>query len=87
MKNTLIASLLAASIVSIAAPAFASGFGPAPSYTPSTGAPASQRGPSVLTLDAQTTTGANAYGGSADGHASGGVRAASESPATVFAHH
>lgn len=87
MKNKLIASLLATSIVSVVAPAFASGFGPAPSYNPSMDAPASQRGPSVLTFDSRASAGALAYGGGVDVHASSGARAEPESAATVFAHH
>ncbi|HTI18865.1 MAG TPA: hypothetical protein VL598_14490 [Trinickia sp.] len=53
MKSKLIAPLLLATFGSLAAPAFASGYGPAPFYNPEVGAPASQRGPSVQTLAAQ----------------------------------
>jgi hypothetical protein len=45
MKTKLIAALLVAASATIAAPAFASGYGPAPFYRPGVGAPAwHQRG-------------------------------------------
>lgn len=53
MKSKLLAALLIAATTSIAAPAFASGYGPAPSYRPSVGAPASQRGQSAQTVAAE----------------------------------
>jgi hypothetical protein len=53
MKTKLIAALLVAASASLAAPAFASGYGPAPFYNPEVGAPASQRGPSAQTLAAE----------------------------------
>ncbi|WP_042336980.1 hypothetical protein [Paraburkholderia ferrariae] len=37
----------------LSAPAFASGYGPASSYNPAVGAPASQRGVSALTVQAE----------------------------------
>src|SRR5215475_16059764 len=42
MKTKLIAAVLIAASATLAAPAFASGYGPAPHYSPSVGAPASQ---------------------------------------------
>lgn len=87
MKSKLIAPLLVASFVSIATPAFASGFGPAPSYNPKVGAPASQRGPSVLVVRTRfVDAGANAYGGIAAVNAESGSRAGANSNATVFGH-
>ena len=53
MTNKLIAALLVAACVSIAAPAFASGYGPAPFYRPSVAAPASQQGQSAQTVAAE----------------------------------
>jgi hypothetical protein len=53
MKTKLIAALLIASSAALAAPAFASGLGPAPFYRPEIGAPASQRGQSAQTLAAE----------------------------------
>jgi len=44
MKTKFIAALLIAVSASVAAPAFASGYGPAPFYRPSVGAPAAQQG-------------------------------------------
>jgi hypothetical protein len=53
MKTKFIAALLVAASASIAAPAFASGYGPAPFYRPDTGAPASQQGISEKTVAAE----------------------------------
>jgi hypothetical protein len=53
MKTKLIAALLVASSAALAAPTFASGLGPAPFYRPDVGAPASQRGQSTQTLEAE----------------------------------
>jgi len=64
MKKNLLASLLIAATASIAVPAFASGCGPAPSYRPSVGAPASQQGQNTQTLAAESRNAdVNAYGG------------------------
>jgi hypothetical protein len=63
MKKNLLASLLIAATASIAVPAFASGYGPAPSYRPSVGAPASQQGLNTQTIAAQNNADTNAYGG------------------------
>lgn len=53
MKSKLIAGLLIAASAAFAAPAFASGFGPAPFYRPDAGAPSSQSGLSARTLAAE----------------------------------
>jgi hypothetical protein len=53
MKVKFITSLLVASSAALAAPAFASGYGPAPVYRPDVGAPVSQRGQSVHTMAAE----------------------------------
>jgi hypothetical protein len=64
MKNKLIAALLVAASATLAAPAFASGYGPAPFYRPGVGAPASQQGQSVQTVAAERAAAdQNAYGG------------------------
>lgn len=55
-KRYLTAVLVAAASV-LAAPAFASGYGPAPYYSASEGAPASQRGVSALTVAAEQAKG------------------------------
>jgi hypothetical protein len=75
MKTKLIAALLIASSAALAAPAFASNYGPAPFYRPDIGAPASQRGESAQTVAAERAAAdANtAYGGlNAQASASGG---------------
>jgi hypothetical protein len=53
MKSKLIAAGLVASAASLAVPAFASGYGPAPYYSPEIGAPASQAGQTAQTLAAE----------------------------------
>ena len=54
MNRHLITALLIAASAAVAAPAFASsGYGPAPSYNPIAGAPASQRGQSAQTVAAE----------------------------------
>lgn len=64
MKNKLIAALLVAASASIAAPAFASGYGPAPFYRPAVGAPSSQQGQSAQTVAAERAAAdSNSYGG------------------------
>ncbi len=78
MKTKFIAALVLAASASIAAPAFASGYGPAPSYRSEVGAPSSQRGISAQTLAAeQGNTAAAAQtgiGGSVPAAQSGGAR-------------
>jgi hypothetical protein len=82
MKTKLLAALLVAVSASIAAPAFASGYGPAPFYKPQDGAPTSQRGQSAQTLAAEQRDNASnvAYGGVKDGSSQSGFR--SEAQAT-----
>jgi len=90
MKARHLASLLLAVSASFAAPAFASGYGPAPFYSPHDGAPASQRGQSAQTLAAERgdASGAQqAYGGVPTEQSQSGARVALDSPAKLFAHH
>ncbi|AXL48716.1 hypothetical protein DSC91_000227 [Paraburkholderia caffeinilytica] len=90
MKTRLVVALLIALSASAAAPAFASGYGPAPFYKPSIGAPASQRGQSVQTLAAERddTTGSQAaYGGAVSGHSEAGIRAAVPLRDDLYARH
>jgi len=98
MKTKLIAVLFAVLSASVAAPAFASGYGPAPAYRPSTGAPESQRGQSLQTLAASTSgnngaqgaqaaqTTEAAYGGVAGARSESGARFIGQRD-TLFAHH
>lgn len=89
MKTQLIVALFAA-LSATAAPAFASGYGPASGYRPTVGAPASQRGQSVQTLAAEgadESAAQSAYGGSVVGRAESGSRAAIAQRDTLFAHH
>jgi len=79
MKTKVIVALLVAFSASAATPAFASGYGPAPFYKPSVGAPVSQRGQSVQSLAAErddATGSQEAYGGVVAGHSQAGSRAA-----------
>ena len=91
MKRNLLATLLIAASATLAAPAFASGYGPAPFYRPAVGAPASQQGQSAQTIAAeQNAQGANAtaFGGSHDAVAQSGTRAESTNNAqSVFFGH
>jgi hypothetical protein len=92
MKRNLIATLLIAASATLAAPAFASGYGPAPFYRPAVGAPTSQQGPSAQAIAAEeNANGVNttAFGGSRDTLAQSGNRAAqsSNNPQSVFFGH
>ena len=85
----IIALLLAASAL-VTAPAFASGYGPAPGYRGTVGAPASQRGPSAQTLAAErdaTAGSPGAYGGAIQGRSEAGSRATSVMSDSLYAHH
>jgi hypothetical protein len=86
MKTKLIATLLVAVSASIAAPAFASGYGPAPSYRPEVGAPASQQGQSAQTVAAERATAgeSNAYGGVRNVASQSGTREPVKGPQSVF---
>jgi hypothetical protein len=75
MKSKHIVSLLIAISASVAAPAFASGYGPSPFYNPTVGAPASQRGQDVQTVAAERAS----AGYAADSQSGyGGVTSASQ---------
>jgi hypothetical protein len=90
MKTKLIAALLVALSASAAAPAFASGYGPAPFYRPAVGAPASQRGQSVQTNAAENGDASAAqasYGGAAAGFSQAGKRVVIAERNDLFAHH
>jgi hypothetical protein len=90
MKARLIAALLVAVSASFAAPAFASGYGPAPFYNPQTGAPASQHGPDAQTVAAERAGTADmqqAYGGMATGQAQWGKHVSLDTRDNLFAHH
>jgi hypothetical protein len=86
MKTKLIATLLVAVSASIAAPAFASGYGPAPFYKPEVGAPASERGQSVQTLQAEEQQSATnvAYGGAKESVTESGNRANARGPGSLY---
>jgi hypothetical protein len=82
MKNRFIAAVVIAASTFAVAPVFASGYGPAPHYSPIAGAPASQRGPNAQTLHAdgaEATNSANSYGGTNQTNSQAGSRA-SDSP-------
>ena len=85
MKTKLIAALLVAVSASIAAPAFASGYGPAPFYRPSVGAPASQQGQNAQTVAAEHANAeGRAYGGVKNVSSQSGAREATTGPQSVF---
>ncbi|KXU87488.1 hypothetical protein CI15_15180 [Paraburkholderia monticola] len=89
MKTNVFFALLAAVFASAAAPAFASGYGPAPVYEPSVGAPAAQSAPSLRTIGAERadTGREQAYGGAASGLSQAGSRATLVPRQSLFAHH
>jgi len=92
MKSKLLAALLIAATTSIAAPAFASGYGPSPSYRPSVGAPASQRGQSAQTVAAEHNNSATAsvndsYGGVIASSSESGSREPAGSLGRLYSNH
>ena len=91
MKSKLLAALLVAVTASIAAPAFASGYGPAPSYRPSVGAPASQRGQSAQTVAAENGNSAgsvsDSYGGVIGSSSQSGSRQVADANSHLFSRH
>ncbi|HEX7931492.1 MAG TPA: hypothetical protein VF573_00150 [Paraburkholderia sp.] len=88
MKTKFIAALLVAVSASIAAPAFASGYGPAPFYRPAVGAPASQQGQSAQTVAAEhANADSNAYGGVNNASSQSGTREPVSGPQSVFFGH
>ncbi|MGF6549365.1 hypothetical protein [Paraburkholderia youngii] len=89
MKTKFIAALLVAASASIAAPAFASGYGPAPYYRPLVGAPASQQGQNAQTVASERANAqSNAYGGVNSVSTQSGSRSESPSgPQSVYFGH
>ncbi|MGQ7938634.1 hypothetical protein [Paraburkholderia sp. D1E] len=91
MKSKLLAALLIAATTAIAAPAFASGYGPAPFYRPSVGAPASQRGQNAQTVAAERNDAVgsvnDSYGGVVASSSESGSRQPAESVGRMYAGH
>ncbi|SDH35787.1 hypothetical protein [Paraburkholderia phenazinium] len=89
MKTKFVAALLVAASATLAAPAFASGYGPAPFYRPTVGAPASQQGQSAQTVAAEraNVTANSSYGGVAEQSSQSGSREAVSGPRSVFFGH
>ncbi|MEX3640168.1 hypothetical protein OKW50_004143 [Paraburkholderia youngii] len=90
MKTKLIVALLVAVSASVTAPAFASGYGPAPFYKPSVGAPASQSGQSLRTVAAEREDAAsteNSYGGVVSGVSQAGSQVAATPRDNFLSHH
>jgi hypothetical protein len=76
MKRIFNAAVLLSSFA-MAAPAIASGYGPAPFYRPSAGAPSSQQGPSAQTIAAEQAArgvDSEAYGSSCESQTQSGKR-------------
>ena len=89
MKTSIIVAMLVAVSASAAAPAFASGYGPAPFYRPSVGAPVSQRdesGRPVATEQDHVTASAEGYGGAVSELFQAGSRVALTPRDNLFAH-
>jgi len=90
MKTKFVSALLLALSAFAAAPAFASGYGPAPFYRPSVGAPASQRGQSAQTVAASNDDAAgaqSAYGGVVSGQSESASRVAVAPRDNLYARH
>ena len=90
MNKHFIGAAIIAISAAIAAPAFASsGYGPAPSYNPTVGAPASQRGQSVQTVaaeNAQANANATSYGGVQDTQSQSGSRVSVSNEKSLYSH-
>lgn len=90
MKTKFIVALLVASSASLAAPAFASGYGPAPFYRPDVGKSAAQRGQSAQTLAAESSPGSmvgengSGVGGNESVRSQSGARAPVNSDAVMY---
>lgn len=87
--KSIVALLLAASAL-VAVPSFASGYGPAPAYRGTIGAPASQRGPGAQTLAAEGDAAAvsrTAYGGAVQGRFEAGRRVTLVTSDSLYTHH
>jgi hypothetical protein len=91
MKSKILVALLIAATTSVAVPAFASGYGPAPSYRPSVGAPASQRGQSAQTVATERNEAVgsinDSYGGVVASSSESGFRQPAKSVGRVYAGH
>jgi hypothetical protein len=89
MKNTLVTFIIAAT-AAVAAPAFASGYGPSPHYNPMFGAPASERGQSTQTITAENAAAnqadARSFGAVQDTRTASGSRAQSGSDQAFYNH-
>ncbi|CAB3793917.1 hypothetical protein LMG28614_03792 [Paraburkholderia ultramafica] len=89
MTTKPLAALLVAASAMLAAPAFASGYGPAPFYRPDVGAPASQRGQSAQTVaaeraNADANADANTYGGVQPDATQSGARQPANNPQPAY---
>lgn len=90
MKAKFIITLLIASSASLAASAFASGYGPAPFYRPDVGAPASQQGQTSQAMAAEEGRAAmndesrNGVGGDESVRSESGGRAPVNSIDSIF---
>jgi hypothetical protein len=89
MKTKILAALLVAASATLAAPAFASGYGPAPFYRPAVGAPASQQGQSAQTVAAERNNAAanSSFGGVNEQTSQSGSREPTTGPRSVFFGH
>jgi hypothetical protein len=89
MKSKHVITVLIAISVAVAAPAFASGYGPSPFYSPMVGAPASQHGQDAQTVAAERTNGVSqsAYGGVFSASHEAGGRIDRTPGDDLFGHH
>lgn len=90
MKSKFIVALLVASSAWLAAPAFASGYGPAPFYRPDVGKSAAQRSLSAQTLAAVSSPGSTigenggGVGGNESVRSQSGTRAPVDSDGVMY---
>ncbi|WP_168791001.1 hypothetical protein [Paraburkholderia aromaticivorans] len=90
MKTKFIVALLVACSASLAAPAFASGYGPAPFYRPDVGESAAQRSQSAQTLAAEGSPGSmvdgngSGVGGNESVRSQSGARAPADSVGVMY---
>lgn len=83
MKTKSVVALLVASSASLAAPAFASGYGPAPFYRPDVGESAAQRSQSAQALAAEVSPGSMVDENSSGVGGNESVRSQSGGPASA----
>jgi hypothetical protein len=89
-KHLITATVVTVGLAAAGSVFASSGYGPAPRYNPTVGAPASQRGVSSQTINAEAANAdasTRSYGGAREGTSQSGVFVGSNGSASLFAHH